>query len=94
MKRPTRAKRPRVVPGLVLSAGFLGVVPACAMVACGGTEVSTKDGGTDAAPDQFLGVGAVAYCCFDASVAVVGFDAEADAADASDGEPGDAADGG
>jgi len=88
------ARRTRVVPGLVLSASFVGVIPACALQACGGTETA-QDGGSDAkadgvaadafkadgvAIDAFLGVAA---CCFDASVADAGF--VVDAADASDG---------
>ncbi|HSQ66758.1 MAG TPA: hypothetical protein VLM85_26245 [Polyangiaceae bacterium] len=90
-----RPRRPRVVPSLVLGASFIGVVPACALQGCGG-EIAIKDGGSDAAPDQFMGVGAVAYCCFDAGVAVDAFippDA-GDAADSSDGLPADAPGGG
>ncbi len=66
----TTTKRPRVVPALVLGASFIGVVPACALGACGG-QTSGGDAGTDAQQDtqeEFLGVFAVAYCCFDAAV--------------------------
>ncbi len=65
-------QRTRVVPSLVLSATFVGVIPACALGACGGTEVG--DGGSDAKSEVILGVAAVAYCCFDAmGVADVAF---------------------
>lgn len=74
-------KRTRVVPNLVLSATFASVIPACALVACGGTEIG--DGGSDATNEVILGVAAVAYCCFDAmGVADIGFipDAPSDSA--------------
>ena len=67
-----------------------GTSPACALVACGGTE--TQDGGADAkadgvAADAFLGVAAVAYCCFDAmAVADVAFVVDATDGDAPDGD--------
>ena len=85
----------RVVPSLVLSASFVGVVPACALVACGGTE-TPSDGGADSGQDVLLGVAdvgfgvaAVAYCCFDAmSVADVAF-ADGPADGPSDGADGD-----
>lgn len=65
--------RTRIVPSLVVTASFVGVIPACALGACGGTT-TTQDGGGDAKTDQFLGVAAVAMCCFDAmGVADVGF---------------------
>lgn len=87
-----KPRRTRVVPGLVLSASFVGVIPACALQACGGTE-SAQDGGSDAkndgvaqpdgvANDAFLGVAA---CCFDASVADAGFIPDASDGDAFDG---------
>ena len=87
-----KARRTRVVPGLVLSASFVGVIPACALQACGGTE-TTQDGGSDAkadsvfkgegvAIDAFLGVAA---CCFDAGVADAGFIPDASDGDAFDG---------
>lgn len=80
----------RVVPRLVFSASFIGVVPACALVGCGGTTTS-QDGGSDAqfaVADVAFGVAAVAYCCFDAGVADAGFviDASDAAVDASDGD--------
>lgn len=74
-----RRKLPhRIVPSLVLGAAFVGVVPACVLTACGGTETTVKDAG-------YFGVAAVAYCCFDGGVADVGFRPDAgDAADGSD----------
>ena len=60
-------KRTRIVPSLVVTASFVGVIPMCALEACGGTT-STQDGGGDATNDQFLGVAAVAMCCFEASL--------------------------
>jgi len=83
-------KRTRIVPSLVVTASFVGVIPACALGACGGTT-SSQDGGGDAKTDQFLGVAAVAMCCFDAmGVADVGFvpdanDATIDSTDAAEG---------
>jgi hypothetical protein len=50
-------KRSAIVPRAVLKASFASVVPACVVLglqACGNTGP--------------LGVAAVAYCCFDASV--------------------------
>jgi hypothetical protein len=88
-------KATRVVPGLVLSASFIGVIPACAIEGCGGTEVA-QDGGSDAHLDgvaaEAFGVAAVAYCCFDAmGVADIGFVVDAAAANdaPSDGAEGD-----
>jgi len=83
-------KRTRIVPSLVVTASFVGVIPACALGACGGTT-SSQDGGGDAKTDQFLGVAAVAMCCFDAmGVADVGFVPDANDATADS----DAAEGG
>ena len=66
-------KRTRIVPSLVVTASFVGVIPACALGACGGAT-TTQDGGGDAKTDQFFGVAAVAMCCFDAmGVADVSF---------------------
>jgi hypothetical protein len=66
--RPRKA--PRLVPKLVLGATFVAVVPACALVACGGS-ISGGDGGPgDAQSEILLGVAAVAYCCFDATMGV------------------------
>ena len=90
-------KRTRIVPSLVVTATFVGVIPACAIEACGGTT-TTQDGGGDAKVDQFLGVAAVAMCCFDAmGVADVGFipDSTSDAPkDAVGDAPADATEGG
>jgi len=90
-----RPRRTRVVPRLVLGASFIGVLPACALEACGG-QTTAKDGGSDAAEDTFLGVFA---CCFEAGVVAIGFDADADApteaSEASDdGAPSDGPEGG
>ena len=72
-------KRTRIVPSLVVTATFVGVIPACALGACGGATTA-DDGGADAKADQLftdgvaadafkndviLGVAAVAMCCFD-----------------------------
>jgi hypothetical protein len=69
-------KRTRIVPSLVVTATFVGVIPVCALGACGGST-TPDDGGSDAkffadgvAADAFkndviLGVAAVAMCCFD-----------------------------
>ncbi len=86
-------KRTRIVPSLVVTASFIGVIPACALGACGG-ETTTQDGGGDAKVDQFLGVAAVAMCCFDAmGVADIGFVPDAPL-DAVGDAPADAKEGG
>jgi hypothetical protein len=75
-------KRTRIVPSLVITATFVGVIPACVLGACGGTTTA-DDGGADGSKDAkffadgvaadafkndvILGVAAVAMCCFDAS---------------------------
>jgi hypothetical protein len=66
-------KRTRIVPSLVVTASFVGVIPMCAMQACGGSTTS-QDGGEDAKVDQILAVA----CCFGVAdgafgVADVGF---------------------
>jgi hypothetical protein len=70
-----------IVPSLVLGASFAAVVPAC-----GGTT-DMKDAETkDVRPDTFYGVGAVAYCCFEAGVADAGFTGDSsEAGDVRDG---------
>ncbi len=69
-------RKTRIVPRLVIGASFVAVVPACALVACGGQ--TTKDAGADV----IYGVAAVGFCCFDAmGVADVGFVPDADAHD-------------
>jgi hypothetical protein len=76
-------KRTRIVPSLVVTASFVGVVPVCALEACGGATTA-QDGAADA-KEEFLGVAAVAMCCFDAmTVADAGFvpDAPDDVSDA------------
>jgi len=44
-------KRTRIVPSLVVTASFVGVIPACALGACGGTTTA-DDGGADASKDS------------------------------------------
>ena len=84
-------KRTRIVPSLVVTASFVGVIPACALGAGGGPTTTQDGGGGDATNDQFLGVGA---CCFDAmGVADVGFIPDAPADVKGDGD-GDANEGG
>jgi hypothetical protein len=86
-------KRTRIVPSLVVTASFVGVIPMCAIEACGGST-TTQDGGGDAKADQFFGVAAVAMCCFDAmGVADVGFIPDAPSDVISD-APGDVKEGG
>ena len=45
-------KRTRIVPSLVVTASFVGVIPACAIGACGGTAPTLDGGGGDAKQDQ------------------------------------------
>lgn len=81
----SRRSRTHFVPKLVLGATFVAVVPACVLVACGGTTTS-GDGGSDAQSEFLPGVAAVAYCCFDAmGVADAAFAKDADAADSHEG---------
>jgi hypothetical protein len=40
-----KKKRTRIVPSLVVTASFVGVIPACALGACGGTTTSLDGGG-------------------------------------------------
>jgi hypothetical protein len=91
-----RKRRSAIVPGLVLGASFVAVVPA---IACSGP-------GTDPITNMRniqYGVAAVAYCCFEGGgVAMIGFDAEAgkdasseaDAPDAPADAPSDSKEGG
>jgi hypothetical protein len=55
-----RKRIPAVVPKIVFSTVFVGVVPACVVSACNSGTVSTND------EAGFRGVAAVAYQCFDA----------------------------
>ena len=55
-------KRTRIVPSLVVTASFVGVIPACALGACGGTTTSLDGGGGgDAKNDQMSGVADAAF---------------------------------
>ena len=50
-------KRTRIVPSLVVTASFVGVIPACALGACGGTTTADDggaDGSKDSSKDQFF----------------------------------------
>ena len=89
-------KRSALVPRIVLRAGFVSVIPACALAACGGPDPLldfvdvpfgvAADAFFGVAADAFLGVAADAFMHVDAST-----EASTDAAlDASD--DGDAAD--
>lgn len=86
-----RKKSSSFVPRLVKRAAFVSVVPACVTLgACSSDKMQ-------------LGVAAVAFCCFEAGVAQMMFDARADsdaameasadAADARSDAPTDARDG-
>ena len=68
-------RKSNIVPGLVLGASFTGVVPAVAITACSGQDPVTN------LDNKYLGVAAVAYCCFEAGVAADAFvmDASKDA---------------
>jgi hypothetical protein len=94
-----RRRKSNIVPGLVLGASFTAVVPACVLTACGGSDPVVNLG------NQYYGVAAVAYCCFegggvaadafaiDAKDAALEGDAPSDAPNESD-APGDAREGG
>jgi hypothetical protein len=87
----SRKRKMAIVPSLVLTASFAAVIPAAAT--CGGNYPVIGD--KDAKPDTiWYGVAAVAYCCFEAGVADVGFGFDADAEASEAGEAGDARDGG
>lgn len=89
-----RCKRvPNIVPPLVLSATFVGVVPACALVSCGSSPTDRDQdvlfGGDVAAmfdhKDVHQPIDAVTTCCFgvaDATFDVI--DEPTDAADDAD----------
>ena len=86
-------KRTRIVPSLVVTASFVGVIPVCALGACGGST-TTQDGGGDAKNDQILAVA----CCFGVAdggfgVADIGFIPDAPVDVKSD-APADAQEGG
>lgn len=78
-----RSRKTRVVPSLVLTATFVGVIPACALAACGG-QTTSQDGGSDANNNDVF------------SVADIGFipDATPADADAETDAPSDAQEGG
>ncbi|HEY2369060.1 MAG TPA: hypothetical protein VGH87_21835, partial [Polyangiaceae bacterium] len=66
-----RKRVPNIVPPLVLSAAFVGVVPACALVSCGSspTDQDVLFGGDVAVAFDHRDVrppmgGDVASCCF------------------------------
>ena len=83
-------RKSNIVPGLVLGASFTAVVPSV-VVACSGQDPVTN------LDNKFLGVAAVAYCCFEGGgVADVGFrpeagDAAKEASDAANDAPADTA---
>jgi hypothetical protein len=91
-----RKRVPNIVPPLVLTATFVGVVPACALVSCGSSDGPDVVYGGDVAADAFgskkkdvnQGPGAdVASCCFgvaDAMFDDVIDEPPMDAADADD----------
>lgn len=84
-------KRTRIVPTLVMTAGFVGVVPACALEGCGDAPAAA-DAANDAVNDgKYFGgdvaavfdhVGVDVACCF--GVADVGFIPDAPPPDAID----------
>lgn len=96
LSRVGRRRKSAIVPGLVLGASFVAVVPVCA-VACSGPG---SDPITNMRYIQY-GVAAVAYCCFEGGgVADVAFkpdvkEAEADAqSDPPSDAPSDSREGG
>ncbi len=81
-------RRSAIVPSLVLSASFAGVVPLCAVTSCSGNDPILN-----VRPPIYYGVAAVAYCCFEGGVADVSFIPDAsDAPNESDAPKESAAD--
>jgi hypothetical protein len=83
-----RKRVPNIVPPLVLSAAFVGVIPACALVSCGSSEGPPYMGGDVAAEafgwkDVKKPTYDVAACCFDGDFSV----ADATFGDAIDDTP-------
>jgi hypothetical protein len=82
----TKRKSPRsaFVPRVLVKTVIAGVVPACAVLACGGTQTAADAGnetgsGTDATEgDVFRGVAAVAYPAYEAGRDVGGSDGALD----------------
>jgi hypothetical protein len=71
----TKTRRSAYVPRLVLrGAAVVSVIPACAVLACGGSEVSgpSADSGMDAVQ---VGVAAVAYPAYESGLPDVRLDA-------------------
>ena len=56
-------KRTRIVPSLVVTASFVGVIPACALGACGGATTA-DNGGADGSKDAKYQGGDVATDAF------------------------------
>ena len=91
-----RKRVTNIVPPLVLSAAFVGVVPACALVSCGSSTTSTDVYfGGDVAADAFIPKNDVfsVACCFGVADATFGDvidepTTDADANDADDGQTG------
>ena len=105
-KPPRRSRIPAVVPKVVFSTIFVGVVPACVISACAGgsTQGTTSEAGSDRQamgvaqrcfgptdPTCQMAVAAVAFQCFDGSTQP-GCPQPVDAAFDSDDGPDDASD--
>jgi hypothetical protein len=81
-----RRRVPNIVPPLVLSATFVGVVPVCALVSCGSSPTNQDVKiGYDVAEIGF-GPDAVAICCFGVADVTFGdvIEEPTDAADETD----------
>lgn len=79
-----RAKKSAFVPDVLVRSAIAGVIPACALLACGGSAVEVGDGGGesgsgDSGSDVFRGVAAVAYPAYEAGKGDTGLDGATDA---------------
>jgi len=78
MAAKKRAKKSAFVPEVLVRSAIAGVIPACALVACGGGTVDVGDGGGesggDSGSDVFRGVAAVAYPAYEAGRVDTGID--------------------
>jgi hypothetical protein len=88
MSTKKKGRTTAFVPRLLVHGVIAGVVPACALVGCGGGVAGSDEGGTDGGleggADVFRGVAAVAYPAYESGAPDGGLDAEAGAESGAD----------